>query len=119
MPTEVTNKYTQERQQRRNSWRNDGGMGLACDTSGRFNLEDFLRAFIYWRQVKHNRPLGTPQELSVEDFVAMVALNQGDGGRGGKVRFLFGALMAQPSDGDLDDPCTPMSALSRCISINW
>eukprot|EP00969_Alexandrium_andersonii_P040172 1760365-Alexandrium_andersonii.AAC.1 len=49
----------------------------------------------------------------------MVALNQGDRGRGGKVRFLFGALMVQPSENDLDDPCSPVSALSRCISINW
>eukprot|EP00969_Alexandrium_andersonii_P034022 1487926-Alexandrium_andersonii.AAC.1 len=119
MPTDVTNKYTQEREQRRKPWRHEGGLGLACDTSGWFNLDDFLRAFSYWPQVRHNRPLGTGQELTCEDFVAMVALNQGDEGRGGKVRFLFGALMVQPSEGDLEDPRSPVSALNRCISINW
>eukprot|EP00969_Alexandrium_andersonii_P307727 13603122-Alexandrium_andersonii.AAC.1 len=49
----------------------------------------------------------------------MVALDQGDEGRGGKVRFLFGALMVQPSEGDLDDPRTPVSALNRCVCLNW
>eukprot|EP00969_Alexandrium_andersonii_P161473 7137006-Alexandrium_andersonii.AAC.1 len=49
----------------------------------------------------------------------MAALNQGDEGRNGQVRFLFGALMARPSNDDAEDPRTPNSALRRCISINW
>eukprot|EP00969_Alexandrium_andersonii_P330788 14620343-Alexandrium_andersonii.AAC.1 len=49
----------------------------------------------------------------------MVALNQGHQGTGGKVRFLFGALMVCPGDSDLEDPRTPLSALKRCISISW
>eukprot|EP00969_Alexandrium_andersonii_P093630 4136068-Alexandrium_andersonii.AAC.1 len=33
MPTEVVDRYTHERRQRRGVQRSDGGMGLACDTS--------------------------------------------------------------------------------------
>eukprot|EP00969_Alexandrium_andersonii_P117181 5182347-Alexandrium_andersonii.AAC.1 len=84
MPVNVTTKFTQEREQRSKRSRHDGGMGRTCDTSGRFNLEDFLRAFGTWHSVRNNRPLGTGNELTREDFVAMVALNQGDEGHGGK-----------------------------------
>eukprot|EP00969_Alexandrium_andersonii_P251211 11103606-Alexandrium_andersonii.AAC.1 len=38
--------------------RNDGGMGLACDTSSWFNLEEFFASFSYWRSAR-DRPLGT------------------------------------------------------------
>eukprot|EP00969_Alexandrium_andersonii_P299783 13253171-Alexandrium_andersonii.AAC.1 len=84
MPMDAANTFTREREQRHRPSRHQGGLGLACDASGWFNLSDFLRAFSYWYQVRDNRPLGTGRELTCEDFVAMVALNQGDEGRGGK-----------------------------------
>eukprot|EP00969_Alexandrium_andersonii_P296828 13116659-Alexandrium_andersonii.AAC.1 len=59
MPANVTNKFTQEREQRSKHSRRNGGMGLACDTSGWFNLKDYLRAFSTWHSVRNNRPLGT------------------------------------------------------------
>eukprot|EP00969_Alexandrium_andersonii_P359729 15453851-Alexandrium_andersonii.AAC.1 len=65
------------------------------------------------------RPLGTSTQIGVSEFVAMIALNQGDEGRGGKIRFLFGALVARPKEGDPDDPRTLPSALKRCVSVNW
>eukprot|EP00969_Alexandrium_andersonii_P139152 6153704-Alexandrium_andersonii.AAC.1 len=63
--------------------RNDGGVGLAFDTSRWFNLGDFSAAFSAWRG-NRGRPLGTGRKITREDFVAMIAMRQGDEVRGGK-----------------------------------
>eukprot|EP00969_Alexandrium_andersonii_P362223 15459226-Alexandrium_andersonii.AAC.1 len=59
MPVNVANKFTRGRAQRSEHSRLNGGLGLACGTSGWFNLNGFLRAFSSWYSVRNNTPLGT------------------------------------------------------------
>eukprot|EP00969_Alexandrium_andersonii_P031062 1356130-Alexandrium_andersonii.AAC.1 len=55
-----------DRDQQDDHQRNEGGLGLACDAPGWFNLKDFLRAFsnYYWR-CRGTRPLGTSTQIGI------------------------------------------------------
>eukprot|EP00969_Alexandrium_andersonii_P033654 1471506-Alexandrium_andersonii.AAC.1 len=85
MPVTSQDKYTGHYATKEPK-RNDPGLGLACDVSEWFNVAEFLKRFST-RKHYDRRPLGAAFDITFSDFVAMIALNQGDAGNGGKARF--------------------------------